>query len=258
MLGAAHAHVHANEPRPQTRPARNRAPVQTISSRGFFSIINSATNEINSGNVITFGSWVVSFPLFFFFLPSASFLLINFLRSCPRFGGGEMRWKCSAFVFKEDEGLGTSQRRCEQRRANFYGASSLGYHVTGRLHGDERRSLREGRKPPSCEVIFCHRGGFLASSLLISHCKLLKPRSLPPPQFCVLLLISLLCKVRRVDAATLRGVFGFHLYARRLTTCRWRTLADRLRLVKAKISGQGGGYFNQTLTVILGTNGANC
>lgn len=62
MSGAAHAHVHVNEARPQTWPARNRAPVQTFFSRGFFSIINSVTNEINNGNVITVGSWVVSFP----------------------------------------------------------------------------------------------------------------------------------------------------------------------------------------------------
>lgn len=92
----------------------------------------------------------------FLLFSSASFLLINFPRSCPRFGGkcvpilavGPLEVR-TAFVFKEDEGLGTSQRRCKQRQANFYGASSLGYHMTGRLHGDERRSLKEGRKPPS-------------------------------------------------------------------------------------------------------------
>lgn len=92
----------------------------------------------------------------FLLFSSASFLLINFLRSCPRFGGkcvpllvvGPTRRR-AAFVFKEDEGLDTSQRRCKQRQANFYGASSLGYHMTGCLHGDERRSPKEGRKPPT-------------------------------------------------------------------------------------------------------------
>lgn len=151
MSGAAHAHVHVNEPRPQTRPAHNRAPVI---------IINSVTNEINNGNVITFG--IRSF-LFLLFSP-ASFLLINFLRSFPRFGGkcvpilavGPLEAR-TAFVFKEDEGLGSSRRRC--KRQTFRQP-----HLWDIILQDVS-TVTSGAHHP-CEVIFCHRGGFLASSLL--------------------------------------------------------------------------------------------
>lgn len=79
--------------------------------------------------------------------------------------------------------------------------------------------LKEGSKPRA-SVVVLHPSGitiqmtplFLSLSLPLLIRVIANSFKLLLPSLCILLLISLLCKVRRTDGATL-GVFGCHLCA---------------------------------------------
>lgn len=80
------------------------------------------------------------FPLFFFF-SSASFLLINFLRTCPPFWGG-MRSHPRGGPLGRAHGFGFWARvsgGVNSVGQPFREPHLWGDHITGCLHGDERR-----------------------------------------------------------------------------------------------------------------------